>query len=294
MSKTIYERVYELCLEGLPAKKICTILRRDKGRISRIISAFEQAGFLYCINPGDKVKFYEATTKTFSPDEENTITTILREKPCKTSYGGYTTRVHGISFKADVVGWKKSVSWDHTWVTNCTRHFMLGFKGYTVIRHRSKKKDTLVLFIPDVLWNVCSKGSVSSVVRRKARVVLGEFAGRYGVSLRNFVECGGTSYALPVRDPGLVKLAQKKTVYFDNGVMLDASHGVPEFEAPLNMMQDLLSLPARVSQLEDSLMRMSELVSGFAEKIDGLSSQLDRIEKMFSQPSIPDEKRDVT
>ncbi len=294
MSKTIYERIYELCIEGIPAKKICTITRRDKGRISRIISAFEQAGFLVCVNPRDKVKFYEATTKSFSPDEINSITTILREKPRKTSYGGYETRVHGISFKATIISWKKNVKWDNVWTTNGTRHFLLNFQEYTFIRHKSTRKDTLVIIIPDLLWNIRTKGSVNDAVRRKARVMLGEFAGRYGIRLKGFIECSGTSYAIPVRSPELVKMAQKKTVYFENGAVLDASHGIPEFEAPLNVMQDLLSLPDRVSQLESSLLRMSELVSGFAEKIDGLSNQLDRIEKMFSHPKLPDDRRDVT
>jgi len=294
LTKTIFERVYGLCVEGIPAIKISKILKRDKGRISRIINALIDLGFLVCVNPRDKVKFYEATTKFFSPDDVNAMSTILREKPRKISYGGYETRVHGISFKATIISWKKDVKWDNIWTTNGTRHFLLNFQEYTFIRHKSTRKDTLVIIIPDLLWNIRTKGSVNDAVKRKARVMLGEFASRYEIRLKGFMECSGTSYAIPVRSPELVKMAQKKTVYFENGAVLDASHGIPEFEAPLNVMQELLSLPDRVSTLEDSMATLMNMMSTVSQQMDSLSKQMSRMEQMFSQPKRPDERRDVT
>lgn len=280
-------RIYALAIEGFPAKEICNLLRRDKAQVSRILKAFEKLGFLVCINPGDKVKFYEATKKSFSPDDEKQLSTILREKPRKKAYGGYETRVHGISFKANIISWKKGIRWDYTWSTNHTNHYLLRKKDFTFIRHKGKRKDTLVIVIPDLLWNVRCKGSVTDAIRHKARLAMGAFASHYKIRLKDFVECPGTSYAIPVRNIELVKMAQRKTVYFDSGAMLDASHGVPEFEAPLNIMQELLSLPDRVSQLEQNLNKLELTLSK-------ISQQMDRVEKFFSNPKIPDEKRDVT
>ena len=287
MKKEVWQEIYSLAIQGYPAKKICKFLRRDKAQVSRMISALEMAGFLVCINPGDKVKFYEATKKPLTPDDTNALSTILQEKPCKTGYGGYQTRVHGISFKANILQWKKGIRWDYTWSTNNTNHYLLRKDDITFIRHKGKNKDTLVLVIPDILWNVRTKGSVTKEIRHKARIIMGNFASHYGIRLNGFVECPGTSYAIPVRNVELVKMAQKKTVYFENGTILDASHGFPEFEAPLNMMQELLSLPNRVSQLEQNFEKLESTLSR-------ISQQMDRIEKLFSQPKLPDEKRDVT
>lgn len=300
MKQQNYKKIYDLLIEGLPAKKICTIIGRDKSQISRIISAFEKAGFIVCINAGDRVKFYEATKKIFTDKDYVILSTYLQEKPKKKSYGGYETRVHGISFKADVLIWKKKVKWDHVWSTNNTNHFMLRKNDATFIRHKSKKHDTLVIVIPDLLWNINQKKSISKAVFHKARLFAGDFSSQYGIKLRNFVECGGTSYAIPVRHPDLVQLAQRKTVYFDNKAMLDASHGVPEFEAPLNVMQDLLSLPGRVSKLEHEMGIVLSMIEKISKDmiylnsgINALSKDIKELNDMFSRPSKPPSDKDT-
>jgi hypothetical protein len=292
----IIGKVYTLAIEGYPAKKICSFLKKDKGEISRILKALEVSGFLVCVNARDKVKFYESTSKKLTPRSVQILSTILREKPSKLSYGGYETRVHSISFRAEVLSWKKRVHWNYTWSTNDTKHYLLKKGDNTFIRHKSKHRDTLRLVIPDMLWNVSQKGSVTHALKHKARLLMGNFATQYGVRLKEFRECPGTSYALPVRNPELVDIAQDRTVYFDKKAMLDASHGIPEFEAPLNMMVELLSLPERVSQLETDVAVIKQIIPKLTKQVDTviknqdtislelktISNQLSDMSKLFS------------
>jgi hypothetical protein len=265
-----------------------------------MINALVDVGFLYCINEGDKVKFYEATSKVFTGEQKIVDQLNQLSKSRKKSYGGYY-RCHNINFKAEIISWGKlPKKWDDIWSTKGSSHFLIRIDNVPFIRIKSKYSDTLRLQIPDVMWNI-ARGSPKQYLFKQARLLMGSFCSKYNVRVRNLVECEGTSYAIAVRHPELAKFAQKKTIHFDNGCTLDASHGNPEFEGPLNIMQELLSLPERVTELEkentmlkQTILELKVFSNDMKNVMNELKSSIVEFKDMFSKSKLPDEKRDVT
>jgi len=248
-------------------------------------------GFLYCVNPGDKVKFYEATKKKFTGEDYFLVSTILKEKTTKNLYGGYYTRCHGLSYKAVIKSFTSDIKWDYSWNTKGSRHDILYYPvknlgTVSFIRITSKYSDVLRINLPSTLWNT-RKGNPSDYLFNIAKQVARWFSFTFSVSLSDLEACSGESLGIALRDPALVKLAQEKTVHFDNGTMIDASHGIAEFEGPNNIMSELFSLPARVTKLEQDMLKLADTLSK-------VSLQMDRIEKLFNSPKIPDSFKDVT
>ena len=291
MKQELYSQIYNLAIEGYPAKKICNFLRRDKAQISRIISALETAGFLICINPGDKVKFYEATKKPLTPDDENGLSTILQKKVRKTDDRASFINCHAISYQANInsIG---EVKWDKAWKSKGVSFYFYQYPfenigSISFVRMTGKTSDILKINLPRFTWDV-RKGSPEPYLNEIASLALDWFHRRFNLSFSDFIRCKGGHYEIPVTDPDIVKLAQATTVRLGD-FTLDSSMGFPEFGSTrgYNKLQELLSLPDRVSQLEQNLEKLESTLSR-------ISQQMDRIEKLFSQPKLKDEFRDVT
>lgn len=276
--KSVYQRVYKLAVMGVPAKKICRVVKRDKARVSRILGALVDSGFLVMVNPGDRVRFYAPTKKKYSPDVDVVISTYLKEKTAKMGYSGYFTRCHGLSYTAVVKTWGKSITWDKEWKSRGASHYLyrypfarLGSVGFT--RIRGKYSDTLRVDLPPVRWSV-ARGDPEQYLYGVARKVTGWFCDRYDVVVSGLVKCDGDKHGLVVRDAGLVKVAQEKTFSWSNGVELDASHGVPEFEGPWDVMSELLRLPKRVEMLERAVAVLSQSIPLLQKSVDDLNKML--------------------
>lgn len=276
--KSVYQRVYEQAVMGVPAKKICLVVKRDKARVSRILGALVDCGFLVLVNPGDRVRFYAATKKKYSPDADVILSTNLKGKSPRSDYGGYYSRCHGISFKASVKTWGKGIKWDKEWQTRGASHYCyrypfarLGSVCFTRIVGR--ECDTLRVDIPPIRWNV-ARGSPEEYLYRVARKVVGWFCSQYDVSVSDLVKCDGDKHGLVVRDAELVKVAQERTIVWSNGVELDASHGVPEFEGPWDVMSELLALPRRVEALERAVAGLSQSIPVLQKSIEDLTRAL--------------------
>lgn len=287
-------RIYDLCISGLPAKKICTILGRDKAQVSRIIKALVELGYLYCINPRDKVKVYEATTKKLSGEKTIVDSITHQSRKPKVDYGGYYTRCHGLRYRALIKSWGKEPRFlDDQWETKGTVHFLyhqsfdgLSDQPVSFIRHRSSYSDTLSVILPDRYFNTQRSGDVGDWLFHQVRKVVGWFCSEYGVVVSELRECSGVSHAIRMRHPELVKLAQERTVIFGNGAVLDASHGTPEVEGPEELMHELFRLPARVDELERRIERIES-------SVDRLVVSIERLTRLFDVPVRPDEMRDV-
>jgi hypothetical protein len=265
----------------------------------------ELGGFLYCVNPGDKVKFYEATKKKFTGEDYFLVSTILKEKTTKNLYGGYYTRCHGLSYKAIIKSFTSDIKWDDSWNTKGSRHDILYYPvknlgTVSFIRITSKYSDVLRINLPSTLWNA-RKGNPSDYLFNIAKQVARWFSFTFSVSLSDLEACKGESLGIALRDPALVKLAQEKTIYFSNGTMIDASHGVAEFEGPNNIMSELFSLIPRVAKLEQEMVILTKAVTTLipqveklSPEIQKLSKQVEELLKLFSQPKLPDSFKDVT
>lgn len=303
--KTVYSTVYELCIEGFTASKICSILRRDKGQISRIINALVDNGFLVCVNPRDRIRFYEATKKKFLDKPISTVSTIQQKGRISTDDQGSFVRVHAMRYVSTVEKMGK-VPWDKKWVAKETNHYFLHYPFLTVGNVGfewvvGKKKNVLIIHMPSIRWNV-SDGNPELFLRGLADSCGTWFMKRYKCDLRGLAQCGKGHFEMPVHDKRLVSMAQATTIRVGDFV-LDASLGYPEFGSVggYDLLAELLSLPKRVASLEKRMDRVESVLERIVSSMESMSvqvekmgKQVDHLMKLFDAPKRPDGKEDVT
>ena len=298
MKKEVWTEIYDLCIQGYPAIKICRFLRRDKAQVSRMIKALERSGFLHCINVGDKVKFYEATKKPLTPSDINQLSTILQKKVRKTDDNPSFINCHAISYQANInsIG---EVKWDKQWKSKGVSFYFYQYPfenigSISFVRMTGKTSDILKINLPRFTWDA-RKGSPEPYLKEIASLALDWFHKSFNLSFSGFKRCNGGHYELPVTDPDIVKLAQMATVRLGD-FTLDSSIGFPEFGSTkgYDKLQELFSLIPRVSQLEQDISKLSSMMSNISQQMETLSKQMSRMETLFSPPKLPDERIDVT
>lgn len=283
-------RVYDLCISGLPAKKICSIIRRDKAQVSRVIKSLVDNGFLICVNQRDKVLFYEATKKRFTDKDISTVSTIQQRVRISTEEQGSFIRVHAIRFISTVERMGK-VPWDKKWCCKETEHYFVNYPflnvgnvGYEWIK--SKRTNQLVIHLPSIRWNV-GDGNPEVFLRGVADSCGTWFMKRFKCDLRGLRQCGKGHFEMPVHDKRLVSMAQATTVRVGDFV-LDTSLGYPEFGSVegFDPLAKIISSVDRVDELEKRIDRIER-------SVEKLTISIERLTKIFDIPVRPDDKRDV-
>jgi len=300
MTKHIVEHVYDMLIRGIPQSKIARYLQKDKGYISRITNALVDAGFIICTNPRDRVKFYEATRKPLLEEDAKLLSTFQREKKRKNEHRVCFIRCHAIRFQAVIKACRKRVPWDRSWRTRGVDHFFyqFPFENIGVVgfhRLRSRSSDVLLISLPSFRWDR-RRGSPEPVMREIASSCGSWFMRRFNADLRDLKRCKGGHFAIPVRDPDLVKIAQRSTVRLGD-YMMDSSppSNTPEFESEgFGALERLLSLPDKVSQIERRMDRIEDSVIRLVDNVEKINNAVIRLTDVFNVPSKPDELRDVT
>jgi len=290
MKKPVWQRLYNLLVRGFPQSKIVRILRRDKGQVSRMTNMLVDMGFLVCVNPQDRVRFYEATKKKFSGEDAVILSTIKQEGRISTKRRGCFIRCHAISYLCDVER-MGVVPWDKTWETDGVTHCLyrypfekVGEVGFQWIRGRSSNQ--LRINLPSMLWSH-RDGSPDAFLHGVADRCGVWFMKRFCCDLRGLRQCGRGHFEMPVRDPGLVGLAQRVSVK-RGGLVLDSSLGFPEMGSVegFDVLGELLGLPKRVDDIEKRVERV-------VESVERLGLAVDRLTRLFDVPYRVDELRDV-
>lgn len=278
--KSIKQRVYDLCLEGLPACKIHRILRRDKSRISRIINSLVEDGFLLCSNPKDKILFYEATNTKFPPGANVILSTIQQEKIKKVNNPGLFLRCHGNNYQADVYRMGK-VPWVRVWKSKAGIHYEYKRGETTFIFIRGKFSSVINVHLPSIDWDI-RKGDPEQYLRERAGEAILWFSRYFNCDFRGLRHCGKSEWAVPIKNKVLVSIAKEHTVRWGDVMALDESLGYPELESisTIDKMTELLELPERVERLEKETEKMVSMVETLC--------------KIFDVPKSKDEFMDVT
>lgn len=323
MKKNKWIRLYNLCVRGYPQYKICRVLKRDKGQISRMTNALVDNGFLICINNRDRVRFYEATKKKLSPDECVILSTIKREKIVSRSLGRYELRkIEKCSFSCSIVDSEKSkfdsqynkYSWDESRSIGngnsvLVNQFSFPFKnlgGDNIIFQRYQGRNTgsdkLIIILPRLLWHK-NNGDPEQYLFEIGSQAGVWFAKHFNMILGTDLKfCQRPAYCAMLTDPKLIRMAQRGSYNNVNGFDLNSSppFNQPEIESKSwDDLEELTCLPLRVRELELEVNRLTVIIKNFNEiekkiasignNIVGLEGKLDRVLDVMSRPlSTPD------
>ena len=185
-----------------------------------------------------------------------------------------------------------SIKWDKQWKSKDVSFYLYQYPfenigSISFVRIKGKSSDILKINLPRFTWDV-RKGSPEPYLKEIALLAIDWFHKRFNLSFSDFKRCSGGHFEIPVTDPDLVKIAQYSTVKLGD-YTLDSSMGFAEFGSTkgYNKMEALFSLIPRVDKLEQDMMKLSDTLSK-------VSLQMDRIEKLFNSPKIPDSFKDVT
>jgi len=285
--------VYNRLIAGQHQAEIARVNRCDKSTICRITKALLNDGYIRCVDPFSKVKFYQATKKMFSPVA---ATSLHSSSPRKTKIlrgGRNVLRISRATFQTEVRGEaKKEIKWDSgvSRLRNGVvfRDVVYPFANIGDVRFRritGSHSDVLQIILPEVLWEK-DAGEPFGYLKEMADRAGTWFMKRFCIDLGGLECVVKPDIGAPIREPELVRSAQRASFNVD-GVMVDTSAPdcIAEFESKdYDVTVAYIELPKRVLALEERLSRFEELLGGLDEK---LSRMLD----VFDVPSSPDDLR---
>jgi hypothetical protein len=154
--------------------------------------------------------------------------------------------------------------------------------------------DVLKINMPSFFWD-SGRGSPEPVMHEIALGVLAWFKKMFCVETGLLKRCSGGHFALPVRNPDLMKVAQTSTVRIGE-YMLDSSppENAPEFESiGFDALERLLLLPDKVKDFEKRMDLVERNVERLVASMEVMMGKMDTMLKLFDAPKKPDELRDV-
>lgn len=292
-TKQLYYRVYRLVLKGIRGSEISRKLGYDKGYISRVINRLVAGGYLVCINPQSRCKFYEATKKPYKLDDKLKLFKTTPIKSQQLRHRRNVVKIQKSSFKSKVFSPpKEDVNWDKEYNMNGVhvQQYTYPFENIGDVKFRrfiGKDEDSLLIILPSVLWER-DAGDPEDYLLETAGRCGSWFMKRFKAGLEDLQVCQKSDKCLALTDPKLIHLAQTGS-YNYNGMMINTSAPDCTAEVEFKDWDDLISLsecPKRISILEYKVDRIEK-------SIDNVAKSLDRIEKMFDVPNKPDCFRDV-
>jgi hypothetical protein len=301
--------VYHGLISGKTQRQIIDLTGKDKGYISRITQGLESNGFIVCINPKSRDRFYKATKKKFHAKVSGEILKPSSRVSQRLHRGCKILDSHSHSFCINIkIPPKKEVKWDKTWeLKNGVSHsvYRYPFKqlnGEVVTFQRVVSKDTDKLFVklPKLLFP--ADVDPDEYVREVVSYAAGWFQKRYAVKLdgaiRKNVE---TEYGFFPDDPTLVRIAQGGGACSDDGSLwVDSSppDNLAEIEShDRNLLNGISKAPMDIAQIRVEMEELRGFVREQSEMLRSLMESqrelMGMVRELFSVPVSVDERRDV-
>lgn len=290
---TFYKKLYRLLCEGVCQKNICTILKKDKSQISRMIYRLECGGWVLCINPNERSKIYTATKKPFKINTTKELYKVNTSKSQRLHTRCNIIQIQKARFICDVKKVNKTdCKWDRGWelrngVSKFKYSYPFDFFNGGCATFIINKEKSLEIWLPRMIWDN-RWGNPHSFLLDCANRCANWFMNRFKIELDNLRVCQRPDFSLVLTDPRLIELAQNGTYRF-NGIMIDSSSpdNIPEIESKdWDMISGLSSVVPRVDRLERKVFEIKELVVS-------MKGDLVEIKGFFSVPVRPDSRRDV-
>ena len=281
-----------MVLEGIRASKISKGLGYDKAYISRIINRLVTGGYLICINPQSREKFYEATKKPFLLRDIKQLTKLTPVKSQRLRHRRNIIKIQKSTFKTKIKskpklpldGWE-----DKPPLKNGVKvqQFFWPFPNVGNVTFRrliSDNVDRLIIILPQFLWER-DNGNPEQFLRETAARCGTWLMHRFKMELEGLERCQKPHHAMPLTDPRLIHMAQNGS--YNNGVLMvdsSAPDNTPEIESEnYDIIDGLTTVVPRVNKLEKEVGEIKSMIVDFRAEFNSV----------FSQPARPDERRDV-
>jgi hypothetical protein len=220
------DRVYRLLVAGFSAVQIAKRMKISKGYISRLIREFEKGGYIQCINPNEKPRFYIATKKKLTPIK---FTTAIPDKHKRLSHRLDMVEVQKCSFICDVLVPPTRAKWDteYEWRQGVTvqQYSHYPFKDFGLIKFRrfkSSNVDRLMVILPRICVHKNEVDAVEDILLNHACNAYAWIKKKFNMGIGRPRVCQKPHFAVVAREPELIKAIDKGS-FNVNGVMADKS-----------------------------------------------------------------------
>ena len=320
-------KIYKYLIEGYYPGQIAKHLKIDKGYVSKVIKQLEQGGYIQCINPDGKPKFYAATKKPFKATSK--LTKQTPDKLTRLRHRRNIVEVQKCSFKFKLLSEPQIQKWDRVWSIRGVKFFQYAhpFENFgNIIFRRAKgsSEDNLIIILPRIL---IEKPHLKHVER-----ILTDFAVKAGNWFQKRFKCRlglpemaqKPHFAVPIKEPSLIPVLQKSSFKVRENIFADSSPPdlIPEFESTdfrdvvnylegiekVKFLEDKLSIVEKrvddvekiiersVDELSKAVMRTNEAVARLAEQISMLTENINRLvgnSNIDRKPPSPDDREVV-
>lgn len=310
LGKTTYEIYQRIIRPDYTAKKVAKELNLGRNTVNYHTNKLQKMNLIKCINPKDRIKFYEKTIEVFvSPGKTKGSYLLSSNDLGRVSKFGSLqptdarrkkvvingdekhdmTRIHAVAFKVPILGkWKdkyKEIQWDK--ISTPRNRFEqytkkekikdIGDVSYKWIH--SNEKDTLIVYLPMMYFlpHEVDEGKTDQLLTNYAWQALKHFIRKYDVGVERLLEkIGKYHVALPASKKQKEYLQQHGTIEIPtpNGkIMLDDSmKDGGEVEA--DNIKDI----KLYNEVREDLLKPVEIVN-IKDNINTLSGQLSNIKK---------------
>lgn len=298
------ETIYRLLIQGLSASQIAEKLGVDKGYVSRIIHELRVGGFIICIAPKAKPKFYEKTEKNLNGSK---LTTLSPNKLTRLSGRLNTILVQKSSFIFNITDvadvdrkWDREYIWRKGVTVYQYTHPFENFGSVVFRRFKSKNIDELMVILPRILIDKSNLDNAERFLTDYAVKAGVWYQKRFKMRLGLPMMSQSPHFAVPAKEPEVISVLQKATLRVGD-IMADSSPPslTPEIESrDTRDVVNYLEGVDKIKHIEDELHATQNLLSEVKKTIELISKNQSEMGNIISQisgkPSLPDEKKEVT
>jgi len=282
----IEQHVYRLLVGGLCAVQIAKKLQKSKGYISKVVRKLEQGGYVICINPKEKPRFYTSTRKVYNGSK---FPPLLPKKETRLSHRLLTVEIQKSSFTCDVLIPPTKAKWDscYEWRPGVmVFQYVHPFKDVGEVRFRrfvSESRDRLMIILPRLLVKKEEVAGAEELLAGYARMAASWLKKRFDMPLGDVVLCQKPHYAVPALEPELVEALRKRS--FKVGEMM-ADTSPPDCIAEVESTDgrdvvNYLESVSKIKVIEERLCRNGELLSLMLKRLDGVSVNQESIVRVL-------------
>lgn len=263
-----------MLIEGYSASQIVKRKKMSKGYISRIIRELEKNGFIECITPKSKPKFYVTTKKPFSP---NKFPNLTPDKYSRLSHRLDMIEVQKCSFICKVLVPPTKDVWDKDYVWHrgvVVQQYSHPFRDLGIIvfrRFKSNKIDKLMIILPRITVHKSEVRSVEDMLNDYAIKASKWIKKKFDMPLGSPRICQKPHFAVGAKEPELIEAIDKGSFDVD-GMMADKSPPdfIPEIESTdYRDVVNYLDSIRKIKLLEQQVLNNRRLIQNILDKMIG-------------------------